>query len=332
MKEELILTSRTTNVPKAVEEIIKGYQKRPAKGLVHGFQKDAIQNSWGARLTKRGKDWKFEIRYVENEKGKFLVVEDFGGVGLTGKNYTQDEIAEITDFDEEDRLARFSSMNNSGGVTTGAGNFGRGKRMYQAVSSEYMYYFDSRTEEGNYYANVVTGQDKTLSKAKEQKEAIDFIYEQTGFLEKESTGTRVIIVNPKQEILEGILNKEIINAINETWWPIILKYDADIKIYYKDELIGRGDVPEIYRKYLNNKDYFYRYVDTNYKVRENYVIKKIEFFLVEEGDIIPEDLKNISYYRQDMKIGDVFDVYELPLEEKYRDRIFGYIEFEHDGD
>src|SRR5574344_1321471 len=165
MNEELLLTSRTTNVPKAVEDIIKGYQKRPAKGLVHGFQKDSIQNSWGARLTKKGKDWRFEIRYVENEKGKFLVAEDFGSVGLTGKNYTQDEIAVISDFNENDRLARFSSMNNSGGVTTGAGNFGRGKRMYQAVSSEYKYFFDSQTVENNYYANVVTGQDKTLPKA-----------------------------------------------------------------------------------------------------------------------------------------------------------------------
>ena len=40
---------------------------------------------------------------------------------------------------------------------------------------------------------------------------------------------------------------------------------------------------------------------------------------------------NISYYRQDMKIGDILDLYELPLEDKYKKRIFGYMEFEHNG-
>lgn len=332
MSSNVELTSRTTNVPKAVEEIIKGYQKRPAKGLIHGFQKDSIQNSWGARIAKKGKEWKFQIRYIKNEKGEFLIVEDFGCLGLTGKNYTQEEISRISDLDESERLARFSAMNYSGGVTTGAGNFGRGKRMYQAVSNDYMYYFDSSTQDGKYYANIVTGQDKTMPKSLEDDEAKAFIFEKTGLGEKEGTGTRVIISNPKSEVIEGIKSLDILENINETWWPIILKYDALIEMYINDELIGKGEVPSIYKKYLNDKSYFYKYEVTNYIVKDYYKIKKMEFYLIKESDNISSDLRNISYYRQDMKIGDVVDIYELPIEDKYKDRIFGYIEFEHDGE
>ena len=267
MIEDLDLIGRTTNVPKAVEEIVLGYTARPAKGLVHGFQKDCIQNSWGARATKRGQDWKFVISIVDNSKGRFLVVEDFGSLGLTGHNYTQDEISDMKNLDEDERLARFSAMNYSGNVTTGAGNFGRGKRMYQAVSKDYKYFFDSLTIDGNYYANVVTDKDKTLPKALEGSDARNFIYEYTGFSEKRGTGTRVIIVNPKEIVINGILDKSIIKAINETWWPIIMKYNAKIELYHNNELIGVGAVPSLYSKYLNNSNYDMKFKVENYNVK-----------------------------------------------------------------
>lgn len=332
LDENELLIGRTTFVPTAVEQIVLGYEGRPAKGLVHGFQKDCIQNSWGARATKRGQDWKFVISIIENDKGKFLVVEDFGNLGLTGKNYTQDEISDLEELDEEERLARFSAMNYSGNVTTGAGNFGRGKRMYQAVSKDYRYYFDSRTIDGNYYANVVTEKDKTLPKALENEEAKDFILKYTGFAGKQGTGTRVIIVNPKEKVIDGILNKSILKAINETWWPIIMKYNARIEVYNNNELLGVGEVPELYKKYFNKPNYDMKFKTENYTYAEGYKIKKLEFYLIPDDEEYDEDLMNISYYRQDMKIGDILDLSELPVEDKYRKRLFGYMEFEHDGD
>lgn len=331
MINETDLVGRNTLVVKAVDEFVKGYEARPAKGLIHGFQKDCIQNSWGARATKKGQNWKFEIRIVNNEKGKFLVVEDFGNLGLTGTNYSQDEISDLNELGENERLARFSAMNYSGDVTTGAGNFGRGKRMYQAASKDYMYYFDSATVDGKYYANVVTNKDKTYPRALEGTSAKEFIYQQTGFDEKKGTGTRVIIVNPKDEILDGIIDKSILSAINETWWPIILKYNATIEIYNNDELIGIGEVPEFYLKYFNDNNYDMKYKVENYNIREGYKIKKCEFFLVPEDEIVDENLMNISYYRQDMKIGNILDLYELPIEDKFKKRLFGYMEFEHNG-
>ncbi len=39
-----------------IEQIVREYDSDPAKGLVHGVQKDAIQNGFGARLLEKEKD------------------------------------------------------------------------------------------------------------------------------------------------------------------------------------------------------------------------------------------------------------------------------------
>jgi hypothetical protein len=38
-----------------VDQIIAAYRIAPRKGLIHGLQKDAIQNSWDAKAIKKGK-------------------------------------------------------------------------------------------------------------------------------------------------------------------------------------------------------------------------------------------------------------------------------------
>ena len=131
-------TTRTINFRQQVEQVIKGYETDPAKGLVHGCTKDWIQNGWGHRQTKKGKGWSFVINYVNNNHGEFLVLEDSGATGLIGKNYSQNEINKMMDegiiLDANEKLARFCSLYNSGGNTDSAGLFGRGKLMYQAAS------------------------------------------------------------------------------------------------------------------------------------------------------------------------------------------------------
>ncbi|GAH82006.1 unnamed protein product, partial [marine sediment metagenome] len=45
-----------------------------------------------------------------------------------------------------------------------------------------------------------------------------------------SVGTRVVIVDPVDELIEDIKNGNFLRCIGETWWEIILKYNANIKL------------------------------------------------------------------------------------------------------
>ena len=87
------------------------------------------------------------IFLLSNKCGSFIIVEDFGTVGLTGKNTPAEEInkmmAEGITLPPTERLSRFTSMFNSGGNITGGGLFGAGKSVYSVASEDYTYYFDS---------------------------------------------------------------------------------------------------------------------------------------------------------------------------------------------
>ncbi len=323
---------RAQNFRSLIEQVIIGYDSEPAKGLVHGFQKDVIQNGWGHRISKNGENWKMIIKYLENDKGKFLVVEDCGSTGLIGHNYSIEELNIMMENNQslppEEKLARFSSLYNSGGNTDSPGLYGRGKLMYQAVSNVYKCYFDSLTINGNYVANYIDLRQQMLDKANEGNKARDYIKYNTGLTEKTTTGTRIIICDPKSEIVEAILNGKILDYINETWWRIFEKYNADVEVYYNDTLIGYGSVPSIYEKYYHDNNF--SYVTGPISFKPGYRVKKIGFFYTEENDELDSDLGNISFYRKDMKIGNIFSLNELSVDEKYKQRISGFVEFDKD--
>ena len=130
--------NRVSNYANYVRWIAGQYEENVG-GLAHGFQKEAIQNSTGARVSANFSNWKCSIELIKNEKGYFLIVEDFGTTGLTGKNYTSIELEEMVrnkelDNKPEERLARLSCDNVSGGDSFSAGLFGVGKTMYIAAS------------------------------------------------------------------------------------------------------------------------------------------------------------------------------------------------------
>ena len=325
---------RVTNFRAFIENTVRNYSTQPACGLVHGFQKDAIQNGWGHRTNKN--DWKMVFRYVENEKGKFFVVEDIGCTGLIGKNYNTDEIEELQTknlLGPDEKLARFSSLYNSGGNVEGAGLYGLGKIMYQAVSKDYLEYFDSNTTEEKYVANYVDI-DETNYVAYEGKEAVNFIKDKTNLDKKETKGTRIIIVNPVDELVDALKSGELVNDINETWWRIIEKYNATIELYDGDTLLYTADVPEVYKKYYGDPEHCFIYHNLN--LEPGYRIKNFGFMYTEEDDELDlpfylQDsenhlLGNIAYYRKDMKIGNIVELDSLNLDPKYKNRISGFLE------
>ena len=281
----------------------------------NGFQKDAIQNAVGARKTHKWKNWKCDISLVENTHGKYVVVEDSGTVGLTGSNTPAEEINEMMARGEKlsayERLSRFTSMFNSGGNTTGGGLFGAGKSVYSVASESYTYYFDSLREDRKYVANLnKSGQVESV--AFEGDRAKKFILEKTGLSEKKTVGTRVIIENPKQELIDAIVSKEIIPLIQESWWLIIQRLPEGSAISVN------GDPVCVPANIKNGKNNFELQNPETYTA--GHKVKHFGLYVFENGD---NCWSGISYYRKGMKIGEI-DIKEIP--KKVEGKFWGYIE------
>ncbi len=281
----------------------------------NGFQKDAIQNAVGARKTNKFKNWKCDISFVSNEHGEFVVIEDSGTVGLTGKNTHSDEIKEMMArgevLESSERLSRFTSMFNSGGNTTGGGLFGAGKSVYSVASTTYTYYFDSLREDDVYVANI-NNCGQVMSTALEGDAAKDYIYNETGLPAKETTGTRIIIVSPQKELVESIETGSIIPFIQESWWLTINKMDAD-------SCISVNGIPVAVPENAKNGTRVFELQNPETYVTD-YKVKHFGLYVFENGDNVWE---GISYYRKSMKIGEI-DLKDIP--EKLKGKFWGYIE------
>ena len=63
-----------------IDQLAQDYRTGHAKGIVHGLQKDAIQNGWGARGA--GSKWGFEFAlFTARDKTKYLTMTDWGTTG-----------------------------------------------------------------------------------------------------------------------------------------------------------------------------------------------------------------------------------------------------------
>ena len=82
--EERAVTSPNVNWGAFLDQVARDYSTEPALGLWHGLQKEAIQNSHGARDRQSKNHWACRFRLVESEKGLLLTITDEGTFGLTG--------------------------------------------------------------------------------------------------------------------------------------------------------------------------------------------------------------------------------------------------------
>lgn len=308
------LTQMPENYSEKIKWISKSYEDAGIR-FSEGFQKDAIQNALGARdKTLHWENWSCRIYVEENSKGTFVVIEDEGTVGLTGENLCSDiinnKMKNCESLPAEERLARFSSMFNSGNNDTGGGLYGVGKIVYIAASENNQYYFDSLRNDGKYVANM-NNCFQSYSVAKENDEAKVFIKEHTGLDEKKTVGTRIIIVKPKKELIDDIISKKIIKYIQETWWLTIKKLKHNSHIYVQGEQVVLPN--EIFEAKNCIHD-----IEKPDKYNENYTVKHFGFYISENST-----WHKFSYYRKGMKIGDI-EINDIPkeLEGKY----WGYIE------
>lgn len=311
------MTPIPQNYKNSVDWILGAYKDADVT-FPNGFQKDAIQNAIGASRTKKFENWRCDISVVKNLKGEFVVIEDSGTFGLTGENRPTEEVdtmmAEGISLPPEERLSRFTSMFNSGGNITGGGLFGAGKSVYSVASNRYTYYFDSLREDGKYVANVNEG-GRVYSVAYEGNDAKNFILNNTGLNEKHTIGTRIIIANPKQELIASITSGTIEKFIQESWWRIIQRLPEGACISVNNIPISVSD--DLFKKAS-------RYYEIP-KIEPLNVLHKVKHF----GFYIYEESKNewhgVSYYRKGMKIGEI-ELRDIPKE--LADKFWGYIEVE----
>lgn len=320
----MIMSETYTPIPqnykKSVEWILGAYTDAGVS-FPNGFQKDAIQNAVGARKTNKWTNWSCDISLVKNKYGEFIVVEDFGTLGLIGKNMpsneVEDKMAKGETLPNIERLARFTSMFNSGGVTTGGGLYGAGKSVYSVASNTTTYYFDSLRSDGKYVANCnKCGQ--VLTRALEDKEAYKFIKEKTGLDKKQTYGTRVIIEAPKTELVKSISTGTIIPFIQESWWRIIQRLEGN-------SCISVNSKPITIPNYFTEATHKFELKSPEYATNsQNYRVKNFGLYIFDgESKYAACPWTGISYYRKGMKIGEI-DIKDIP--KSVENKFWGYIE------
>ena len=131
--------------------------------LAEAFQKDGIQNSWGARLSEKGKDWecvifysKKKIKFNDLEINSLVGILDHGTTGLTGEiPKSSEDVVDILERDlneiKNQRLAGFLSQNWSTKNFDDLGSRGIGKAIFLASSQNYFIFFDSLRYDDHQY-------------------------------------------------------------------------------------------------------------------------------------------------------------------------------------
>ena len=328
--------SRATNYIGLAENIVDSYPV----DLYHGLQKDAIQNGWDAiprqvKLTKYVRDnWRFcfELKKDVNNQ-TILTMTDSGTVGMTG-NLISDDIDDNLVLDENERWARWESLafrKTSNDDTLGAR--GQGKMIFMWASTDKRISYDSFRQDGTYKMGEtkLTTKDSPVDDWSED-EARQRIKDKVGLSPLDIFGSRIIIHQPLPEIIKAIDDGSFLKAIEETWWPNILKYGAKISVTDSFGDTKLAQTPAIYKELFEkppdshlNKYWYKQNLKLEFK-GQTWKIKKI--FLGHNKEFkLPDHHRGVAYFRGGMKINRInFSPQEIEANS------YGFIEFDKNLD
>lgn len=335
--QDATLGERTTNYIQLANNIADDYgyaHSALSEHLSHGVQKDAIQNGWDAAEKKTHKflydNWRFEFELADIRDGKALLMTDFGTFGLTG-DLTSDKLKAkgigADDLPQYERWARWESFGFTKGE--GLGARGQGKMIFMLASKDYTICYDSLRCDGSYRLGGSTAMETGCPVFHYDGEtAKQLVRSQLGLEPLSHQGTRIIIVNPVEEIVEDIHNGNLLSFIEETWWPNIHKYGVEIIVKDSGE-VKKAELPELFpicKEMPESKD-FKTWVKDDKDFKKKQVKFKIKRLCVaccmqEEVD---ELYQGIACFRDGMKV----DVVRFP-DKAFRNKVFGYVEFEKD--
>lgn len=296
------------NDEKAIIALADGYKSvvDHSLWLVDGLQKDAIQNSWDARIDKKhAKDWECGFVFKNINGKKLFYITDSGTTGLNGTKFNNEEdlVKILMSNKREEDLAYFLNSNWSAKTIEEGGNRGKGKTLFLCASKKRKVFFDSfRVTDNAYVAGeIFLDVDKQVKfRLYYDKEGKDKFKEWTDKKINLLTncGTRIFIIDPEPVIEKSIKNGEIISFISHSRWKTIKKYKAKIFVEYNNEK-KYVDFPFWYNdevKNVSSKEYH-----GSIKSNTDYKIKKLVLRYASDLDL-PESVKGIAIQRGEMTI------------------------------
>jgi hypothetical protein len=240
---ETIIFTQKVNQEKDIEAVADGYKTKIDHDLwlADGLQKDAIQNSWDARLDKKhGKAWECGFSLISINGVEVLCISDEGTTGLTGtKFHTDSDLINILQTisaggNQGEDLACFLNSNWSGKSETEGGNRGRGKMLFLVASDSKKVFFESlRSTDGTY----VFGSLYLDSADKHVKFSLHYDNDGREMLESQlgskihpidKYGTRIYILNPNESVTQAMKNGAFVSFIGNSRWETIKKHGARI--------------------------------------------------------------------------------------------------------
>ncbi len=307
-------------------------------GVAHGIQKDAIQNAVDARRGKRTVIVTFEL--INNRKGKFFTITDSNTTGLTGPVlYELDAYEE--DLPTNYHWARFESFAFTKDDPNAIGARGQGKFIFLGASKKYTMYYETLNEDRVYR---VGGTQATRIGCPilppegvapwEGEEGAKELLDRTGLKPISEIGTRIIIVDPIEELCESLRNGDFMKGVEETWFRMLEKKLLNVAVK------NNGDIKSINIPFpyplpkedtKNNKVWI---LGSDFQEREievggvKFRFKNFHVVYFEKEDI-PDQMRGISIIHNGMKITSL-DMEIAPQEVK--NQIVGYIEFDSELD
>ena len=304
--------------------------------LANALQKDSIQNSWDARINPTGRNWFFNIEIIYSDSEKFLAITDGGTKGLTGTIW-RDE-AELTNIlkreRSEENLAYFLSSDFSAKDSASGGKRGRGKALFLIASRDSIFYFESlRSSDKKYVVGklYITDNAVMVELSTDNKEYLKDILGKK-FEPLSCVGTRIIIKNPKAELIDAFSNGLMVNFIENTWWETIKKHNVPIKVS-DGKTAKLAKIP----KYYEN-DYLDKTKNKSIEVREypniqlpesagsaNHRIKRL-VLVYNPTETPPDEIQGIAVQRNGMTIERRSA--ELLVKEEGMNKVYGWVEMD----
>jgi len=278
---------REVNLGRTDENIAEQYDN-----LCEGLQKDAGQNSWDAKATAKGKDWKLAFTY--NPKHNCVIIEDFGTLGMNAKRWKEYQSLWDTTKAEEAKL----------------GARGQGKFLFHYFATNKLVLTESIDEEGTYRSSYGTSEEYDDENCKLE----DFIPKAHTL---DHQGTRICIMDIKKELLEELLDyKTFINYIAATWWEIIRNRNVTFIVNFDgiDRQVELPKLPSVKKEKVFPGD----------KIGDLGKIRNLRLYYCE--DEVPDLWKGIAVQRGGMTILRV----PVAAEESIKNKIHGYCNFDDD--
>jgi len=299
---------------------------------VHGVQKDAIQNSWDARTDGKGRNWAITFELIEGKGTRFFVFSDRGTTGLTGKVLKPEEMEQ--DLPEDERWGRFESLafrKTPEQERAPLGSRGRGKFIFVGASKRYTILYDTLRKDGLYRLGarwVEPTQSPVYSwENEEAKQKLSEIAD--GILPPlNEIGTRVIIVDPVDELIDALKNGTFLRFLGETWWEILEKYQAKIVLKFDDQEVQASKPQEFELQERDSKDYAVWLKENEKQKRGNvsFFVKKLHIISSRKRSV-SDDLRGVAIQRGGMKICGILHRY---LPQNIAETIFGYLTVDED--